>query len=50
MKERLVLLDRTSLSEFTILKESPMPSYKERLTSSELADVIGYLAGLRIRR
>lgn len=50
MKERLVLLDRASLSEFTILKESPMPSYKERLTASELADVIGYLAGLRIRR
>jgi len=50
MKERLILLDRASLSEFTILKESPMPSFKERLTPSELADVIGYLAGLRIRR
>ncbi len=50
MKERLVLLDRAGLREFTILKESPMPSYKERLTPSELADVVGYLAGLRIRR
>jgi hypothetical protein len=50
MKERLVLLDRASLREFTILKESPMPSYRERLSATELADVLGYLSGLRIRR
>ena len=49
-KERLVLLDRANVREFVVLKESPMPSYKDRLTPSELADVIGYLAGLRIRR
>ena len=50
MKERLVLLDRANVREFTVLKESPMPSYKDRLTPMELADVVGYLAGLRIRR
>jgi putative heme-binding domain-containing protein len=50
MKERLVLLDRANLREFAILKESPMPSYRERLSPTELADVLGYLAGLRIRR
>jgi putative heme-binding domain-containing protein len=50
MKERLVLLDRASLREFTILEESPMPSYRERLSATELADVLGYLSGLRIRR
>jgi putative heme-binding domain-containing protein len=50
MKERLILLDRASLREFTILKESPMPSYRERLSPAELADLVGYLAGLRIRR
>lgn len=50
MKERLVLLDRTTLREFTILRESPMPSYRERLSAAELADLLGYLSGLRTRR
>jgi putative heme-binding domain-containing protein len=50
MKERLVLLDRANVREFTVLDESPMPSYKGRLTPAELADVLGYLAGLRVRR
>jgi putative heme-binding domain-containing protein len=50
MKERLVLLDRATVREFTILKESPMPSYKDRLSPSELSDVLAYLAGLRVRR
>jgi len=50
MQERLVLLDKATLREVTVLKESPMPSYKERLTPAEVADVVAYLAGLRIRR
>lgn len=50
MKERLVLLDKATLREVTVLKESPMPSYKARLTPAEIADVVAYLAGLRIGR
>jgi putative heme-binding domain-containing protein len=49
-QERLLLLDRATLREFTVLAESPMPSYRDRLTPTELADLVGYLSGLRIRR
>jgi len=46
---RLALLDRTNLRELTILKESPMPSYKNKLDAQELADVVAYLRTLRGR-
>ena len=46
---KLVLLDKTNLREVTILKESPMPSYKDKLDAQELADVIAYLRSLRGR-
>ena len=48
--ERLVLLDKSSLREFTILRESPMPSFKDRLSTQEQADVVSYLTTLRGRR
>jgi putative heme-binding domain-containing protein len=48
--ERLVLLQKSALREFQILKESPMPSYKDRLTAQEQADVVSYLTTLRGRR
>jgi putative heme-binding domain-containing protein len=46
---RLVLLDKTNLREMTILKESPMPSFKDKLDDQEVADVIAYLRSLRGR-
>jgi putative heme-binding domain-containing protein len=46
-KERLVSLSRADLREFTILNESPMPSYRDKLTSQELADLVSYLAALK---
>jgi mono/diheme cytochrome c family protein len=46
---RLVLLDKTNLRETTILKESPMPSFKDKLDDQEIADVIAYLRSLRGR-
>lgn len=49
-KERFVHLDKADLREFTILRESPMPSYKDRLTAQEQADVVTYLTTLRGRR
>ena len=40
-------LDKTTLREFTVIKESPMPSYAETLTTQEIADVVSYLLTLR---
>jgi putative heme-binding domain-containing protein len=48
-KERLVLLDKTNVKEYTVLKESPMPSYKDKLDTQELADLVSYLSSLRGR-
>ena len=45
--EHLRSLSRTALREFTILNNSPMPSYRDKLTSQELADLVGYLASLK---
>ncbi len=38
---------RTDLRESVILSKSTMPSYKDKLTSQELADVVSYLASLK---
>ena len=45
--ERLRSLSRTDVREFTILNNSPMPSYRDKLTSQELADIVSYLASLK---
>jgi cytochrome c oxidase cbb3-type subunit 3 len=47
--ERLVSLDKSSLREYAIVKDSPMPSYRETLSASELADLLGYLVTLKGR-
>jgi putative heme-binding domain-containing protein len=46
---RLTLLDRATLRDVNILKESPMPSYKGKFDAQELADVVAYLRTLRGR-
>jgi putative heme-binding domain-containing protein len=45
--EHLRSFSRADLREFTILNNSPMPSYRDKLTSQELADVVSYLASLK---
>ena len=45
----LVSVAKTDLREFALLKSSPMPSYRDKLNSQELADVVSYLASLRGR-
>ena len=42
-RERLRSLVKTDLREYTIVKTSPMPSYKDTLSSEELADLLGFL-------
>ena len=46
-RENLVSLDRTTLRSYTILKESPMPSVKGKLTDSQVSDLVAYLASLK---
>jgi cytochrome c oxidase cbb3-type subunit III len=48
-QEKLVSLIKTDLREYTILTVSPMPSYKDRLTQDDLADVVAYLLSLKGR-
>ena len=44
---RLRSLEKDALQEFTVIKESPMPSYDGTLTTGEIADVVAYLLTLR---
>jgi putative heme-binding domain-containing protein len=48
-QERLVSLTKSDLAEYTILTVSPMPSFKDRLTPDETADVVAYLLSLKGR-
>jgi quinoprotein glucose dehydrogenase len=45
-KEQLVSLQRSDLREFAAMK-SPMPSYRDKLTSQELSDLLAYLFSLK---
>jgi putative heme-binding domain-containing protein len=45
--ERLLSLVKADLREFTVIKTSPMPSYKDKLSTSEVDDVIAYLRTLK---
>lgn len=46
-QERLVSLTKSDLREFTVLKTTPMPSYKDKFSAQELADVEAYLLSLK---
>jgi len=46
-EERLVSLIKSELREYTVLKTSAMPSYKEKLTSADLDDLVAYLRTLK---
>jgi mono/diheme cytochrome c family protein len=43
--EKLVNVSKTNVREMTMV--SPMPSYREKLTTQEVADVVGYLMSLK---
>lgn len=45
-RERLLSFQRADLREFTAVN-SPMPSYKDKLTAPEMADLIVYLVSLK---
>jgi cytochrome c oxidase cbb3-type subunit III len=45
--ERLRSFSKTDLREVSVIKDSGMPSYKDKLSSRELADVVSYMASLK---
>jgi hypothetical protein len=45
--EKLVSLQKSDLSKFEFLKNSPMPSFRDKLSGDELSDLVGYLASLK---
>jgi putative heme-binding domain-containing protein len=47
MKEQLQSLPRANLREFTFIDKSPMPSYRDKLSSQELTDLVSYLVSLK---
>jgi len=44
---RLVSLVKSELREWSVSKTSPMPSYKDTLTTDELIDLVAYVSSLR---
>jgi putative heme-binding domain-containing protein len=46
-QEHLVSLTKAELREYTVLKSTPMPSFKDKFSAQELADVEAYLLSLR---
>jgi cytochrome c oxidase cbb3-type subunit 3 len=48
-QEKLISLVKADLREYTIQTVSPMPSYQNKLTPDELADVVTYLLSLKGR-
>lgn len=49
-KEQLVSLSKANLREHGFVKESPMPSYRDKLSSEEVADLVSYLFSLKGQR
>jgi cytochrome c oxidase cbb3-type subunit 3 len=46
-QEHLLSLAKADLAEYTVVKTSTMPSYKDKLSAQDLADVIAYLLSLK---
>jgi len=46
-KERLRYFPKADLREYSLAKDSPMASYKGKLSNQELADVVSYLSSLK---
>jgi putative heme-binding domain-containing protein len=47
--DKLMSIDKSQIREFSLLTTSPMPSFKDKLNTQELADVVSYLASLKGR-
>jgi putative heme-binding domain-containing protein len=47
-KEQLRSFQKSALREYGFVDESPMPSYRNKLTADELTDLVKYLVSLKI--
>ena len=48
--ERLRSVMKTDVRDYTYVKNSPMPSYRDTLTADELRDLVTYLVSLKGER
>jgi putative heme-binding domain-containing protein len=46
-QEKLRFFTKSNLREYSVIKNSPMPSYKGKLSTQELADLVSYLVSLK---
>jgi cytochrome c oxidase cbb3-type subunit III len=46
-REQLRSFEKSNLRDFGFVETSPMPSYKDKLSAQELADVVSYLVSLK---
>jgi cytochrome c oxidase cbb3-type subunit III len=46
-QEHLLSLLKADLREYTVITTSPMPSYKDKLSSQDVADMVAYLLSLK---
>ena len=49
-KEQLRSFQKANLRDFGFVEKSPMPSYRDKLSAQELADVVSYLVSLKEKR
>jgi putative heme-binding domain-containing protein len=47
--DKMLSIDKSTVSSSTILTTSPMPSFKDKLNAQELSDVVAYLSSLKGR-
>jgi putative heme-binding domain-containing protein len=47
--DKLISMETSNVRESTVLTTTPMPSFKDKLTAQELADVVAYLSSLKGR-
>jgi cytochrome c oxidase cbb3-type subunit III len=45
--ERLVSVPKSTLRDYTFVKASKMPSYRDKLTADEMSDLVSYLVSLK---
>jgi len=48
-KEQLRSFQKSSLREVTFIDNSPMPSYRDKLSAEELSDLVSYLVSLKVQ-
>jgi putative heme-binding domain-containing protein len=46
-KEQLVSLQKSDVRQYSFISKSSMPSFKDKLTSQQVADVVAYLSALK---